>query len=108
MHPAVAEDLKTRPVPLTHAEPTITVQGPTPPRTEPGLIRLIVLAIIFLTMVYVLVMGYSVFQALPRLNDAAPDFPGRILDAFVHVGDILVGALIGLLVNTRSAAPKPE
>jgi len=107
MHPDVAEDLKTRPVPLAKSEPTITVQGPTPPRTERGLIRTIVLSIILLTTIYVLVMGYSVYQALPKLGEEAPDFPGRILDAFVHVGDILVGALIGLLVNTRSA-PKSE
>lgn len=35
-----------------------------------------------------------------------PDMSGNLSGGFVHVTDTLVGALIALLINTRSAQPR--
>lgn len=78
------------------------------PHTPRNIITLIVVSIIILGAVYVATMAYMVANAAPQLNQETPDFPGRILDAFVHVGDVLIGALIGLLINTRSTSPAAE
>ena len=68
-----------------------------PTATHPRIILLVVGTIALLSFVYVVTMAVCV------LNGTNP--PAIVSAAFSHAGDVLLGALIGLLINTRTPPP---
>jgi hypothetical protein len=70
------------------------------PVTNQKLIFIVVCTISSLAAVYVILLGFlAVFGHEP---------PSNVQQAFNHAGDVLLGALIGLLVNTRTLSGPPQ
>ena len=68
-------------------------------QTSQKLIFIVVCTIASLAVVYVVTLGWL------AVNNQEP--PTNIQQAFNHAGDICLGALIGLLVNTRTMTAPP-
>lgn len=67
--------------------------------TNPKLIYVVVGSIAGLASIYVLTMAVCIVLKIEPT--------GSVIQAFNHSGDILLGALIGVLVNTRSQPAEP-
>ena len=80
-------------VPTTPVSPAVF----TPSATHPRIILLVVGTIAVLSVIYVVTMAICVLMGTT---------PQPIVAAgFSHAGDVLLGALIGLLINTRTPPP---
>lgn len=69
-------------------------------QTSQKLIYIVVCTIALMAMIYVGILGWL------AINNQEP--PANVQQAFNHAGDICLGALIGLLVNTRVMTAPPQ